>query len=112
MYYSVNNGQNLDFQNASHDNIEETVLVPLDHKDNVATVEGISLIVTNQVINVYDIMSWNIVTVVYIEPHVVAHVQLRGELTPKIEDDVKFKIQESIARTAQIKSVSSLILQN
>ena len=110
MYYSVNNGQNLDFQNASHDNIEETVLVPLDHKDNVATVEDISL--TNQVINVYDIMSWNIVTVVYIEPHVVAHVQLRGELTPKIEEDVKFKIQESIARTAQIKSVSNLILQN
>ena len=111
MYYSVNNGQNLDFQNASHDSIEETVLVPLDHKDNVATVEGISNYY-NQVINAYDIMSWNIVTDVYIEPHVVAHVQLRGELTPKIEEDVKFKVQESIARTAQIKSVSSLILQN
>ena len=48
-----------------------------------------------------------IIVLYAIEPHVAAHVQLKCKLTPKTEKDVIFKIQESIERTAQIKSVSS-----
>ena len=81
-------------------------MVPLDLK--AETEEGMCLI---YVMEQYPMRAFIILLFVLytIEPHVVAHVQLKCELTPKTEKDVIFKIQESIEKTAQIKSVSIIV---
>ena len=53
-----------------------------------------------------NLISYYYVIICFVEPKVVAHVQVKEELSPRVEKEMILKVEESIKENTAIKEVS------